>query len=240
MALTGAGGAALTIPLLIHFAGMTLVESTVYSIALVIVSAGMNAFLTRKDIQATISILLALGSIVGSWVLSPYKSQIPDTVIAGSFSIVCALSFFSVLKSLKSPTKQSQPHDTQDSRSSLPKALFWGFSLGIVSTLTGLGGGVVAMTVLLGMNLSFPKAAATSALTISLVSAASFFLQWHHGVASLGAPILIGLISGSLSGSIGTQVLMSRMKIPGLDRKRKIVLIVLLVFAMISVFVKPT
>ncbi len=95
----------------------------------------------------------------------------------------------------------------------LPLALVASLVAGAISGLLGLGGGIIKVPILNAFcGIPFRVAAATSAFMIGVTAAASSFLYFGRGDASLplSAAIALGALPGSLLGASLTQRVQAR------------------------------
>jgi len=84
-----------------------------------------------------------------------------------------------------------------------PIGLGAGFFAGILSSLLGIGGGIIKVPVMhLVMEVPMKAAIATSTLMIALTAAAGAFIYQYHGNLQpfVIAPLLIGIVIGSRAG----------------------------------------
>ncbi len=85
-------------------------------------------------------------------------------------------------------------------RASLPLIVYLGFSLGILSGLMGVGGGVVLIPVLVyGLGFSFPMAVGTGLLPLVIVASIGTVSHAFHGHIHLG--LVVSLMIGSTLGA---------------------------------------
>lgn len=172
MGLTGAGGALVAIPLFIQFSHMDLKQASVYSLIAVIIATLVNGFSQRKNIQIKLGMLVAFFSFVGSWLAIPLKSKLPDAGIILILALVSIYSLFSVWSENNDKIRSSQKFN-----------LAWptipvGLILGTLTTLTGLGGGVLMLPIFLKIfKLNQDKAVATSLMCVGLSALFSFGFQ---------------------------------------------------------------
>lgn len=178
MGLTGAGGALISIPLFMHFLGMDLKQASVYSLSAVIFASLVNFFMQKKDAQIQASILIVLVSSIGSTISSPWKSQVSDTLIT---TLLIGISVFALINIwVKKKDHDTKP--TQSSFSFYSILVLSGLVLGVLTTLTGLGGGVLMVPVMLRfLHCNHKQAIASSLLAVALSSAISLGIQVHHG-----------------------------------------------------------
>ena len=180
MGLTGAGGALVAIPLFIHILGMPLKEASVLSLLAVVIASSSNLWFQRKEADLRLGLFLLIFSGVGSFVASSWKSALPDTFLAGLLIAIAVYASYNMWRSmpLSSATHTHKPKLTQQALLSISV----GTLLGILTTLTGLGGGVLMVPVLQRLyHYPASRAVATSLLAVSLSSMLSLFIQHFRG-----------------------------------------------------------
>jgi uncharacterized membrane protein YfcA len=177
MGLTGAGGALVAIPLFMQLMGMTLKQASLYSLIAVVFASIFNYYHQRQFANKKLGLLLFIFSIIGSIIAIPYKPMMPDAMIAWLLIIIALYSLFTIWKpvSIKPKVKLSQ-------KKLLMITIMSGFILGLLTTFTGLGGGVLILPILIGIyGLNQNISVATSLLSIGLSSTFSFVAQIIHG-----------------------------------------------------------
>lgn len=192
MGLTGAGGALVAIPLFMQFLGQSLKEASLYSLVAVVLASLMNFVAQRSYTKYKVGFVLVTSSIIGSFLTAPLKEILSSLWIAGILSVVSVYALFSVWVPFKSKGVESQkPKD------GFGLSVTVGFCLGVLTTLTGLGGGVLMLPVFLGLyRFSRSEAVATSLFAVGLSSLGSLFIQIYKGT-NLGIDIgLIYLVMG--------------------------------------------
>ena len=180
LALTGAGGALLSIPLLVYFFDYSIKTSSFYSLIIVSMGALIGLLIERSNIRYLYAFVMALSSILGSFALSEFKSQIPDLYIIYIYYIICTYSLFSVW------SKKSISAGESIIEIPYYVLILSGVLLGGLTTLTGLGGGVLLLPLFMkGFRLNERAAVSTSLMTILLTSLISFLLQSKTNSISL-------------------------------------------------------
>ena len=172
LALTGSGGALLAIPLFMAFLGVSLKIGTFYSLIVVAIGSFIGVVANLKDVQYRYAWLMSLGSMIGSFAFKDIKQLVSDQVIIILLYIVCLFSMFMIWK------KTTPKLTMSGKRTSTWLIILAGLGLGILTTLTGLGGGVLLLPLFIkGFHLEEPKAVATSLMTIFFSSGISFLVQ---------------------------------------------------------------
>lgn len=171
MGLTGSGGALVAIPLFMTMTGAGLKEASIFSLIAVALASLINLYPVRQKINTKLSFILFTSSLLGSWSTVPIKAKVSDMALA---MLLSAVALFGVFMTWKKRPEACEPKLNVN----IPITLLAGFLLGMLTTLTGLGGGVMLMPLLTGVfHLLTPVALATSLLTIFLSASASFVMQ---------------------------------------------------------------
>jgi uncharacterized protein len=244
LALTGAGGAIIAIPLLIFGLHLTVAEAAPIALLAVCLSAAIGALLgllqkkVRYRAASFIAINGAVAAPIGIW-LAQILPNVPLTLLFATVLMYVAYDMFrqSRRNEASIAVLESQPFtkpcllDTPDGR------LIWtwpcvraltlsGFSAGSLSGLLGVGGGFVVVPALKKVtNLQMQSIFATSLAVIALISAT--------GVASatlMGAmnwSIAIPFAGGAMAGMILGRTFANRFSGPKLQQG----------FAVMAVFV---
>ena len=172
MGLTGGGGAMISIPLFISLLDTSLKDATVLSLVAVVFGTAVNLFGQISKVNRRIAISLSGAGAVTNYLSLPLKSETSEIVIASLLSVIGIYSIASVWG--RSNVSSKVAEDTKV----VFKALLAGAFLGLITTLTGLGGGVFLVPVLIKFfGKSYQEALPTSLATILLISMTSFIFQ---------------------------------------------------------------
>lgn len=185
----GAGGSMVAVPILVYLYGMSPVQATTASLIIVFSGAfsGVLAKLKSRDVLIRESLTIwALGLVTnfGGAYLLP---RIPESLILTGFSLVLIGAGASML--LPAPSNSAE-------RRVSPLALV-GISLliGALTGLFGIGGGFLAIPILvLFYNVAPAKAAGTSLFIITINTITGFFAHYRHWAdVDWAAPIIIAI-----------------------------------------------
>ena len=171
----GAGGSMLAVPMFIYIFDMTPVQATTASLIVVFAGAlsGVIPKLRKSEVLVRDALVIwSLGLITnfyGSYILP----KLERSVVITGFSLVLITAGISML--IKSPSNDSE-------RRVSPIALV-GISLiiGALTGLFGIGGGFLAIPILiLFYNVSPARAAGTSLFIITINTITGFFAHYRH------------------------------------------------------------
>lgn len=171
----GAGGSMLAIPIFIYVYGLSPVAATTASLLVVFVGAASGALpkLRRNEILIKESLTIWAIGLVTNLTGAYYLPRIDENLILTGFSLVLISAGVSML--IPSPAESSE-------RKVSPVALV-GISLiiGALTGLFGIGGGFLAIPILvLFYNVSPARAAGTSLFIIMINTLTGFFAHYRH------------------------------------------------------------
>lgn len=196
LGLTGAGGALVAIPLFMQFLALSLKEASLLSLVAVVIAAFTHFMRMRKATDFFTGSLIVAASAFASYLSSPLKAQLSALWVALLLSAVAIYALVSIWR----PRPALITH--QSSHAPWPLSLLIGSILGILTTLTGLGGGVLMLPVLQNIyRFDSARAMATSLFAVGLSSLSSLLIQLIQGAQiDLGVGLLflvIGIICAS-------------------------------------------
>lgn len=193
MGLTGAGGALISIPLFLTLEEALLREATVLSLLAVIFGTSANLIGKLKRVDLKFVIIFSLSGAMSNFASLTAKSHTPDLVIAIILTVIGLYSLWGVWsESTKGATKKV-------ARESFPELLTVGLLLGLLTTLTGLGGGVILVPILIKFfGKTYEEALPTSLATIFFVSLTAFLFQLSTALSIVSLKEILFLAVGSL------------------------------------------
>jgi uncharacterized membrane protein YfcA len=227
LAITGAGGAILSLPLLVFFLGIKMIDAAPISLMAIMLSAGVAAGLGLRSgiVRYKAATLLATFGVLFAPFGVYVAHQLPEKVLAVLFTIVLLIVSWRAFQKFQTPTLLigddcDDPNGCDDEEKEEPACavnpatskLFWtapcaqrliltgGFS-GFLSGLLGVGGGfIIAPTLHSISNLETKMIVATSLAVIALVSMASAISYAGNGAILWG--IAVPFISATLAGML--------------------------------------
>lgn len=171
----GAGGSMVAVPMLIYFFDFSPVQATTASLIVVFSGAlsGVLSKLKSRDVLVRESLTiwaLGLATNFGGAYLLP---QIPDELVLTGFSLVLITAGTSML--LKPPT------NVIEKTMSIPALVALSLLIGALTGLFGIGGGFIAIPILvLFYHVAPAKAAGTSLFIISINTLTGFFAHYRY------------------------------------------------------------
>lgn len=184
----GAGGAMLSVPILMYGFGFGAKSATTAALAIVFLAALSGAIPKARKGQILYRdaiVIVALG-LITNFGFATIADELPDSFISTGFACVLILAGLSMLRS---------PKFSEHTRMPIPVLIIISLIIGSITGLFGIGGGFLAIPVLV-LFFGTPQAiaAGTSLLIIALNSFISFLghhalwnsVEWH-------IPIFIGI-----------------------------------------------
>jgi uncharacterized membrane protein YfcA len=188
LGITGTGGGVISIPILMAFGGYDIKEASAYSLLALSVGAAISWFFQRKNTLYPVAAILILCASIFAFISAPLKAISPDWLVNVLLNLTCLFSLYS-LWVLRKP---EDPGEDRPTIYRVKTASIGGAVTGFLSTMTGLGGGVVIIPWLTGITrLVFDQAMACSLLTIAVTAPLS---AWRQGNINISTGSWISLI----------------------------------------------
>ncbi len=218
LGLSGTGGGVISIPILMAFGGYDIKEASAYGLLALTVGAALSWFVQRKNTLYPIAAILIFFTGMFAFISAPLKALSPHWVVNILLNLACLFALYS-LWVLRKP---EDPGENRPLAYQIKTATFGGMITGFLSTMTGLGGGVVIIPWLTGITrLRFDQAIACSLLTMAITAPIS---AWRQGKADLTIGEWTALAGGIVVASLIVQKLMTRISPPHLILVRKLTL----------------
>lgn len=233
MGLTGAGGAMISIPLFIGLLNTSLKEATVLSLIAVIFGTLVNLLGQVSAIHKKIIIPLTLAGAVANYLSLPLKAKTPEVIIAFLLTLIGIYSLWSVW------TGKNNSSSGNIENKVIVKALLAGAILGVVTTLTGLGGGVILVPILISLfGKNYEEALPTSLGSILVISMTAFFFQLETALTLITISDL-GLIGvGAILSYVFLKFLLKQLPQEKILKARKLVFTAVTIYSVVSVIIK--
>ena len=187
----GAGGSMLAVPIFIYVFDLSPVSATTASLLVVFVGAASGALPRIKQKEVLIKEALVIWAIglVTNLTGAYYLPRIPENVVLTGFALVLIVAGISMLI----PTPQQVTE-----RKVSPLALIAiSLVIGALTGLFGIGGGFLAIPILiLFYNVAPTKAAGTSLFIIMINTLTGFFAHYRHwSDVDWSLPIIIAIVA---------------------------------------------
>jgi len=171
----GAGGSMLAVPAFIYIFGLNPVAATTASLIVVFVGAASGALpkLRRNEILVKEALVIWAIGLTTNLTGAYYLPQIPENVILTGFALVLITAGISML--IPTPVGSAE-------RKVSPLALVAiSLVIGALTGLFGIGGGFLAIPILiLFYNVAPARAAGTSLFIITINTLTGFFAHFRH------------------------------------------------------------
>ncbi|MBX9786925.1 MAG: sulfite exporter TauE/SafE family protein [Alphaproteobacteria bacterium] len=226
LGIAGTGGGVIAIPILMAFGGYDIKEASAYSLLALTVGATISWFFQRKNTLYPVVIVLIICASILAFISAPLKAISPYWVVNVLLNLTCLFSLYS-LWILRKP---EDPGEVRPMIFRLKTASIGGAITGFLSTMTGLGGGVVIIPWLTGITrLVFDQAMACSLLTIAVTAPLS---AWRQGNINISTGAWISLIITLVITSFIVKKLTSSVSHLQMILVRKLTLTVVIIISM--------
>ncbi|MBH9551863.1 sulfite exporter TauE/SafE family protein [Inhella gelatinilytica] len=213
MALTGAGGGALAVPLLIFGAGLSLQQAAPISLTAVGLSALLGAGLGLREgvVRYRAALLIGGVGVLAAPLGVTLAQRLPPTPLLLAFAAFLLLTAWRMTRPAGSSPRPAQPVCF---RPDGERQLRWtprcaavmgslGAGAGLLSGLLGVGGGfLIVPTLERRTNLDFANIQATSLGVMALVASSGLASAALHGslAGAMALPFAAGAVGGLLLG----------------------------------------
>jgi uncharacterized membrane protein YfcA len=230
LGLAGAGGGLIGIPMLIYLGGYGIKDATGYGLWGVSLGAATAWFVQRHNTEFTTGLILTTFSLLFAYLIVPLKEASPQWVIIILLNGACLVSIYSLW------IHKTKVVKSQESPSSAKSAL-GGAIAGFLSTMTGLGGGVIMIPWMTTIGkLKLVNATATSLMVIAITAPFSIWAQGR--MDDIDAEYIVLLTIGVVAASLITKQVIARVPKTKMDMMRKSVLTAAIIIAMIGTVIK--
>jgi len=208
LGLMGAGGAILSIPIftlvLGHAIGVAKIEALAVTGAIAAFSGGRAALARQSDLARFVA--FALPGLAGAWLGGPIGKLLPPLAQASLFGALAVVAAWRMTATQRGPESDSPP---ALSLRAIVGSTITGFSIGVLTSVIGVGGGFLLVPALvLVTGLPMKRATGTSLLVIAVnssvgVASAAVYHADAFGGVDWKAVTIVGScgIAGSLVGA---------------------------------------
>jgi uncharacterized membrane protein YfcA len=216
LAVLGAGGSILLLPLLVTGAALPTRNAVPLSLIIVMVLAIGNAipYLKRRQVAPRPALILGIPALAGSWIGGTLVKAgvVPEVAQLAIFAAAALIASWLMLRRASGGRSAALPLKAalQPGTSPIPLAC-QGVVVGLLTGIAGVGGGfaiVPALVLLAGLPMQL--ASGTSLLLIALNSLVALMAQGHWPAAQL--PLVTPLLAGGLVGAALGQRLAPRLR----------------------------
>ncbi|MFM6841717.1 MAG: sulfite exporter TauE/SafE family protein [Candidatus Planktophila sp.] len=198
----GAGGAMLSVPILMYLFDFTPHHATTAALAVVFIAALSGAIpkIRKREILYRDALVIWAIGLTANLGFSSISDSFSDTFIKSGFALVLLFAGTSMLRS---------PFTDTHTRMPIPKLIFISLLIGSMTGIFGIGGGFLAIPVLvLFFGTPHNIAAGTSLLIISLNSVTALLghLQvWHEIAWHIPATMAVSaVVVASIASHVGS------------------------------------
>jgi uncharacterized membrane protein YfcA len=183
----GAGGAMLSVPILLYIFGFSAIPATTGALAIVL-SASLAGALPKaraKEILYRDALVIWSLGLVTNLAASILAHKLSDAFITSGFALVLLIAAASMLRKAK---------DQEHRRMSIPVLILVSLGIGALTGLFGIGGGFIVVPVLVNAFGTPPRiATGTSLVVICLNSITAFIGHYSHwSEVDWKYPLIIG------------------------------------------------
>ena len=187
----GAGGSMLAVPAFIYIFGFNPVQATTAALIVVFVGAASGALpkLRKNEILIKEALVIWAIGLSTNFTGAYFLPQIPEQAILTGFALVLVVAGTSML--IPAPKESSE-------RKVSPLALIAiSLVIGAITGLFGIGGGFLAIPILiLFYNVAPAKAAGTSLFIIAINTLTGFFAHFRHwDEVNWSIPLVVALMA---------------------------------------------
>lgn len=249
----GGGGGVLTVPALVYVLGMSAQDATTSSVVIVGTTAVVGVLARARGglVRWRTGLAFAAVGVPAAAAGSVLNQRVAEPVLLLSFSALTVLAAVAmILDSRRTPAPGAPGSEAPDSDDPEPgpagagtrttsrvvtrtaAIAGWGILIGFLTGFLGVGGGFLAVPVLVVvLRVGMTEAIGTSLLIIAVNSAAA--LATRAGVAEFDAALLVPFTAAAIVGSAAGKLVSDRL--PGTALTRAFAVLLLLVGAFVAV-----
>ncbi len=203
----GLGGGIVLVPFLTLLIGVPMHQAVALSLAAIMANSisSSNEYLKKDFVDFRLVAPLAIFASIGAVFGSSINQFIPEAYLKIIFSIFLLYTIYSLLKKKENANSDSGP----TGKPNLPLVCMIALLAGVVSALTGVGGGIIIIpAIYLVLNYSIHIARGTSAFTIGIIATAGSIVYLFQGILKVEnvGPVVLGMMFGAwLGGKTGVK-----------------------------------
>ncbi len=202
--MVGLGGGFILVPVLRLFFGLGPAEAAGTALVLVVANSGSGAFtyLLQRRVHVRVGLLFAAGGLPGSIAGAVLAKHISATLFDGLLALLLfAVALDMVLRRAKHLAEREDSTKHVHALRGMPTAaaLGVGFGVGLVSSLFGIGGGVVLVPTLLYLS-DLPAHAISATSHFGIVLTSPVGLTVHAFQHDIRIEDIVPLVIGGLCG----------------------------------------
>lgn len=207
LAVLGAGGSILLLPLLVSGAGLSTREAVPLSLMVVTLLAlgNVGPYIRRRQVAPRPALILGVPALAGAWIGGSLVKAglIPEAVQLGIFTVAALVASWLLLRPAtpRPASGEGGGHGQRQERETPVALAAQGVVVGLLTGVAGVGGGfaiVPALVLLAGLPMQL--ASGTSLVLISTNSLVALLALGHWPAASLG--LLLPLVGGGAAGAV--------------------------------------
>lgn len=232
MGLTGAGGALIAIPLFMQFMNQSLKEASLHSLIAVVLASIFNFLAQKSHAKYRTGLIIVVSSTLGSFIAVPFKEILSTFWIALILSAISLYALYNIWFSVNIKTDKVEKIFERNLIS-----IVVGLIMGGITTLTGIGGGVLMLPIFLRIyRFTRIQAVATSLFAVGFSSLSSLIIQVYKGSIFEVNASLIYLIFGILLAAFVLRRYLMVFKIEVLTRIQQVVFTMVVVLVLTKIF----
>ncbi len=200
--MVGLGGGFILVPLLRLYFGLGPAEAAGTSLVLVTANSAAGAFtyFLQKRVHIKIGLLFAAGGLPGSIIGALVTKHISARAFDWAFGLFLVVVAADMIVNARKRVGGRIEHDAVSGKAmSYRTAVGTGFIVGLISSLFGIGGGIIVVPSLLYFS-SLPAHAISATSHFTIVLTSPLGLAVHGAQHDIRLPDVIPLVAGGLCG----------------------------------------
>ncbi|MFQ6538197.1 MULTISPECIES: sulfite exporter TauE/SafE family protein [Aphanothece] len=203
LAVLGAGGSILLLPLLVSGAGLPTRQAVPLSLIVVALLAlgNVGPYLRRRQVALRPALILGIPALAGSWIGGSLVKAglIPEAVQLGVFTVAALVASWLLTRPGRHPAEATLPRGLAGA---LPLAA-QGVVVGLLTGIAGVGGGfaiVPALVLIAGLPMALASGTSLVLIAVNAGVALLALGHWPSSAVPLLLPLLVGGAAGAFLG----------------------------------------